>query len=63
MAENGLYRTRSNNAKCILIWLKMYLQTETHRILEEIKVLRETMKAVADDTRAKEQLHKQLVWC
>ena len=35
--------------------------SESQKKLEDIKELRERMKEVAEDTRAKDQLHKQLV--
>ncbi len=36
-------------------------ESETTRLLEEMKLMRERMKEVADETRLKDELHKQLV--
>ena len=36
-------------------------ESETNLLLEEIKLLRERMKEVADETRLKDDLYKQLV--
>lgn len=36
-------------------------ETEASRLLEEMKAMRERMKEVADETRVKDDLHKQLV--
>ena len=36
-------------------------ETEANLLLEEIKLLRERMKEVADETRLKDDLYKQLV--
>ncbi len=36
-------------------------ESETTRLLEEMKLMRERMKEVADETRVKDDLHKQLV--
>ena len=39
------------------------LQSETDKMLTEIKELREKMKAVAAETRNKEELHKRFRHC
>jgi len=36
---------------------------QTTDLLEEIKIVRERMKEVAEEARVKDDLHKQLVWC
>ena len=36
-------------------------ETETTKLLEEIRLMRDRMKQVADETRRKDDLHKQLV--
>lgn len=36
-------------------------ESETSKLLEEIRMMRERMKQVADETRHKDDLHKQLV--
>ena len=39
------------------------LTAQTTDLLEEIKIVRERMKEVAEEARHKDDLYKQLVWC
>ena len=39
----------------------VFHQSEAEKKLEEMKTFREKMKEIAAETRAKEELHKQLV--